>query len=67
VAALALQIPLTIFREVNYFSMDPVDWANVAEAFQMLVLHLVINGIYYSRISRHPIADPTKANEKSFK
>jgi hypothetical protein len=67
VSALALQIPLTIFSEVGYLSASSIDWAYVAEAFQFVVLHLVAGGIYYSRIARHPIVDPAKANEKSFK
>jgi hypothetical protein len=32
-----------------------------------VVFFFLANGIYYSRISRHPIVDPTKAGEKSFK
>lgn len=67
IAAMALQIPLTIFSEVAYLSADPIDWAFAAEAIQMVVVHFVANGIYYSRIARHPIVDPTKAGEKSFK
>jgi hypothetical protein len=67
VAALALQIPVTIAHEVTYLSANPIDWVYVIEALQMVMLHLVVGGIYYSRIARHPIVDPTKANEKSFK
>jgi hypothetical protein len=67
VAALALQVPVTIGHEVLCFSTSPINWVYVAKAFQMVVLHLVVGGIYYSRIARHPIIDSSKANEKSFK
>jgi hypothetical protein len=67
ISTLALQIPLTIFNEVANFSSSAIDWSLVAEALQMSVVFFVANGIYYSRIARHPIIDPARAGEKSFK
>lgn len=67
VSALAMPLTITIFHEVIDLSANPIDWVYVVKALQMVVLHLVVGGTYYSRIARPVYVDPNKPQEKSFK